>query len=97
MIQFRVALAKIRPPSLAGAQGAVSKHNSNDNRFSARADSPRGGVVAALATQGGRFCTLYDPPGGQGRGGLASGKDCGEPVASSEVFDMAPNCVRIIP
>jgi hypothetical protein len=28
-----------------------------------------GGVVAGLATPGGRFCTLYDPPGGRGRRG----------------------------
>jgi hypothetical protein len=54
-------------------EGAVSKHISSDNRFSrfsAWADPPeRGGVVADLATRGGQFSTLYDPPGGPGRGG----------------------------
>jgi hypothetical protein len=48
-------------------QGAVSNHIPSDNRFSAPADPPGGGEVADLATQGGQFCTLYDPPGKLGR------------------------------
>jgi hypothetical protein len=47
----------------------------------------RGSVVAGLATQGGHFCTLYDPPGGRERGGgWPLAKICGEPVASLEMF-----------
>jgi hypothetical protein len=41
----------------------------SDNRFSARADPPGGGLVAGLATQGGSFALCMTPLVGWGGGG----------------------------
>jgi hypothetical protein len=49
--------------------GAVSKHISSDNRFSARADPPGGGYGSWFDHSGGAFLHSIRPPWWAGEGG----------------------------
>jgi hypothetical protein len=85
--QILLVLTTLREPRFSTNCERRELANSSHNRFSARAKPPGGGgQVAGSATRRGQLCTLYDPPGGPGRGGLAPSENYGEPAAPIKVF-----------
>jgi hypothetical protein len=78
------------PGRAAPSLGAVSKHISSDNRFSAWADPPGGGCGRRLVwpLRGGSLALDKTPLVGWGRGGLAPDENCKEYgcTAPLEVF-----------